>query len=73
LITVQQSDIGFVSLFCYAMVIAFAGHTCMHIPHPLQYSKFIWMGMVFLMTASGQYSQHRKHDGFFCLDGIHLL
>ena len=25
------------------------------------------------MTASGQYSQQRKHEGFFCLAGVHLL
>lgn len=25
------------------------------------------------MTASGQYIQQRKHDGFFCLAGVHLL
>src|SRR4030042_1689436 len=62
-----------ISFLRYTMVMAFAGHTCMHIPHPLQYSRFICMGMVFFITASGQYSQHRKHDCFFCLAGMHLL
>ena len=60
-------------LFGYTIDIAFAGHTSTHIPHPLQYSRFMRMGIVLLMTASGQNSQHRKHAGFFCLAGMHLL
>lgn len=31
------------------------------------------MGIVFWITASGQYIQQRKQAGFFCLAGVHLL
>jgi hypothetical protein len=54
------------------IVIAFVGHISAHIPQPLQYLKSIWMGIVLLITASGQNSQHWKQAGLFCLAGVHL-
>jgi len=55
------------------MVMACVGHTCAHIPHPLQYSRFISIGTDFLITASGQYSQQIKQDALLRFDGMHLL
>jgi hypothetical protein len=38
----------------FVMIIAWVGHTCEHMPHPLQYSRLIRTGIVLLMAASGQ-------------------
>jgi len=53
------------------MVIAPVGQTSEQMPHPLQYSRFTFGGMVLEMTASGQNVQHLKHDGVLLLAGVH--
>jgi hypothetical protein len=52
---------------------ALVGHSSAQIPHPLQYSRSNFGGIVRETTMSGQNSQQMKQASLFLLQGMHRL
>jgi hypothetical protein len=55
------------------MVMALVGHSSAQMPHPLQYSRSIFGGIVLEMTTSGQNNQQMKQASAFLLQGMQRL